>query len=73
MTAANPDRVVLITGAASGIGAATARRIARRGLALAIHTRAESTESRVRLDETAAELRDQGAMVRTLTGDLAEP
>ena len=73
MTTVNPERVVLITGAGSGIGAATARRLARPGLALALHSRAAGTESRVRLDETAAEVRDQGALVRTLTGDLAEP
>lgn len=65
--------VVLITGAASGIGAATARAIAARSKALAIHTRGASAESRARLASVAEAARDAGAEVLALDGDLAEP
>lgn len=59
----------LILGAGSGIGAATARRIARPGLRLLLHT----GYSRDRLEAVADQCRDAGAEVGTCTGDLAEP
>ena len=62
-------RVVLITGAGSGIGAATARRLATKDTALVIHTRANVDG----LDEVARYSRDRGAVVVTTTGDLKEP
>lgn len=64
--------VVLVTGAASGIGAATVRAVAVPSRALAIHTRGASTESRARLASVAAAARDAGADVLELDGDLAE-
>jgi len=60
--------VSLVTGAATGIGAALVRRLARPGAALAIHTRA----NREGLERVAAAARSQGASVVTLFGDLAD-
>jgi NAD(P)-dependent dehydrogenase (short-subunit alcohol dehydrogenase family) len=64
---------VLITGAASGIGRATARLLAPASRALALHTRGESAAARERLSEVAAEVRAAGAEVCELDGDLAAP
>ncbi len=64
--------VALVTGAASGIGAATVRAIAARCRALAIHTRGSSPESRARLDAVAEGARNAGADVLVLDGDLAD-
>lgn len=60
--------VSLVTGAATGIGAAIVRRLARPGASLALHTRA----NREGLERVAATAREQGATVVTLFGDLAE-
>ncbi|MDX2158345.1 MAG: SDR family oxidoreductase [Hyphomicrobiaceae bacterium] len=64
--------VVLITGAASGIGAQTARLIAGRCRALVLHTRGAGEASVRRLGEVAEAVRGLGAAVATVTGDLAE-
>lgn len=61
-------RAILITGAASGIGAATARLLAGPGQKLALHTR----RNLAALEAVAAELRAAGAEVRCLSGDLAD-
>ena len=63
------ERVVLITGAGSGIGAATARRVAAPDTALVIHTR-NNAEG---LGKVADESRKKGAAVETRTGDLTAP
>jgi NAD(P)-dependent dehydrogenase (short-subunit alcohol dehydrogenase family) len=73
MTAAQSEIVALVTGAASGIGAATARLIAPRCRHLALHGRATSEDSRARLQATAKACAELGAETVTLTGDLAEP
>ncbi len=64
-----PARVALVTGAASGIGAAVCRTLARPGAAIAVHTR----RRREAAEAVAAELRAAGAEAITHTGDLAEP
>lgn len=59
----------IVTGAASGIGAATALNLAGPGACLTLHTRS----SVVRLEDVAKQARERGARVETITGDLAEP
>lgn len=63
------QRVILITGAASGIGAATAGRLAGRGAGLMLHSR----RNQAGLDRAAATARAAGAEVATMLGDLAVP
>lgn len=67
--AAMMERVVLVTGAASGIGAATVRRMAAPGVGILAHTRANAAA----LEAVAAEARAAGAEVATLLGDLGQP
>ncbi|MEQ9122196.1 MAG: SDR family NAD(P)-dependent oxidoreductase, partial [Alphaproteobacteria bacterium] len=67
--AAPVPRSVLVTGAASGVGAAVARRIARPGLRLLLHTRKNTAG----LDAGAAAARAAGAEAETMLGDLADP
>jgi 3-oxoacyl-[acyl-carrier protein] reductase len=62
------NRVYLVTGAASGIGRATAKLLAAPGTALLLHTRSNAAG----LDATAAEAQAQGATVAKCLGDLAE-
>lgn len=63
------ERVIIVTGAGSGIGAAIARAVAAPQVALMIHTR-RNAEGLSRLAEAA---RDKGASVETFLGDLGEP
>ena len=63
------ERVVLVTGAATGVGAAVCRRLATPGVALLIHTRSNATG----LAAVAGEARAKGAMVAEMLGDLADP
>lgn len=60
-------RVALITGAASGIGAATARRFSREGAHLALLDR-----RRAPLERLARELRAQGRPVLSLQADVSD-
>lgn len=64
-----PHPVTLITGAATGIGAAIARRMAQPGARLVLHTGRNATG----LEALAAALRDSGVEVVTAMGDLADP
>jgi len=66
-------RVTLITGAASGIGAAVARRVAGAGNSLLLHASGR-TEDKVRALKTLAEtLRNRGASVETVFADFDTP
>ncbi len=62
-------RVVLVTGAGSGIGAAVCRRVAGPGTAIVLHTR----RNRDGLEAVAGEARDLGAETSLAFGDLADP
>lgn len=62
------DRVALVTGAASGIGRATALRMAGAGMGLLLLTRANVAG----LDRVAEAAREAGARVETIVGDVAE-
>ena len=66
-------RVVLITGAGSGIGAALARRLASPNAALLLHSRGKDEAGRARLNSVAETCREQGARLETAMGDLSEP
>ena len=62
-------RVVLVTGAASGIGAELCRTFAAPGVALLIHTR-KNRDAAERVAETA---RAAGSETELMLGDLADP
>jgi len=65
------ERFVLVAG--SGIGAALARRIAGRGVALMLHARGADDAARARLAAVAAECEQRGATCATAYGNLAGP
>ena len=60
-------RVVLVTGASSGIGAATARALAATGTTIAVHAR----RNRAGADKVAAAVRERGGDALVVEGDLA--
>ena len=62
-------RRILVTGAASGIGAACCRVMAGPGVAIALHTR----KNRAGAERMAGLVRERGGTAHVLLGDLAEP
>ena len=62
-------KVAIVTGAAGGIGAGCARRLAREGAALALHYRSQAEAA----EELAKEIRDAGGRAETFQADLADP
>jgi NADP-dependent 3-hydroxy acid dehydrogenase YdfG len=60
------DKVVVITGASSGLGEATARLLAQRGAKLVLAARRKE-----RLDQLATELRSAGAQVTAVAADVS--
>ncbi len=69
MSAAPINRVCLVTGSSSGIGAATARALASPGSAIAIHAR----KNKAGAEKVAAWVRAAGGEPLLLEGDLAQP
>lgn len=63
------QRRILVTGAASGIGAATCRALADPGTAIAVHTR----KNREGAERVAAAVRERGGEAVVLLGDLSQP
>jgi 3-oxoacyl-[acyl-carrier protein] reductase len=69
MHASSYRSVILVTGAASGIGAAVCRALAVQGVAILLHTR----RNRDAAEAVAASVRATGAAAEVALGDLAEP
>jgi len=68
----NQRRTILITGASSGIGAATARLLAGPTIRLHLLARARDDAGRARLQAVAQECERQGAQVETIALDLSD-
>lgn len=62
-------RTILVTGAASGIGAAVCRTLAGTGTAILLHTRRNQDAA----EAVAAQVRAAGGLAEVALGDLAEP
>lgn len=61
------DRPIVVTGASSGIGAATAQACAREGMPVLVSARRGD-----RLDEVVAQIRDAGGRAEAVAADIAE-
>ena len=64
-------RVIIVTGAGSGIGAAAARQLAKNGVALMLHGQGRDDSGRQRLEAVAAECRSVGAVAEWRAKDFA--
>lgn len=62
-------RIILVTGAASGIGAACCRRLAGPGTAVLVHTR----KNRDGAEQVAEDVRAAGGQAAVMLGDIADP
>ena len=62
-------KVVLITGASSGIGAAAARAFSRQGARVVVHY----NKSKIQAEAVALELRQAGGEVLIVGGDVTSP
>jgi 3-oxoacyl-[acyl-carrier protein] reductase len=69
MNAIKNEKVALITGAARGIGASVALRLAADGFAVAINYASSSKEA----EALVAELRNEGTMAIAVKADVADP
>jgi len=61
-------KVFLVTGAASGIGAACCRKLAAPGIAILVHTRKNAEGA----ERVAAEVRERGGEADVMLGDIAD-
>lgn len=66
-------RVVVITGAASGIGAAIARELASADVSLVLHSRGADPESRQSMERVLSDVQSQGACAQVCYADLSQP
>ena len=74
MTAkAATDRIVIVTGASSGIGAACCRRMAGPGLRLMAHARGANAAKRAALEAVVGEVEAAGGTAEAAFGDLGDP
>lgn len=64
----NPYKLALVTGASSGIGAETARKLAREGMHVVLVAR-----RRERLDQVAGQIRADGGTAEIFCADLTRP
>jgi 3-oxoacyl-[acyl-carrier protein] reductase len=69
MNAIKNEKVALVTGAARGIGAAVAARLASDGFAIAINYASSSSEA----EQVVAELRKEGAHAIAIKADVSKP
>lgn len=63
------NRIILVTGAASGIGAACCRRMAAPGTGFLVHTRKNADGA----ERTAEAIRAKGGVAHIILGDIAAP